>query len=72
MLAYTHSHRHAFHKDKPALVAQLDGGGNILFWRFIMKYFFTVILLSLLLIQEGQLSVSGKNVYYILVNHLED
>ena len=33
--------------------------------------FFTVIL-SLPLIQEGQLSVSGKRMCTILVNHLED
>ena len=32
--------------------------GNILMWRLIMKYF--VVILSLPLIQEGQLSVSGK------------
>ena len=44
--------------------------GNILSWRLIMKYFSTVIL-SLPLIQEGQLSVSGERVCTILVNHLE-
>ena len=32
---------------------------------------FTVIL-SLPLIQEGQLSLSGERIYTILVNHLED
>ena len=36
-----------------------------------MKYFSTVIL-SLPLIQEGQLSVSGKRMRTILVNHLGD
>ena len=35
------------------------------------EIFFTVIL-SLLLIQEGQLSVSGKRMCTILVNYLED
>ena len=45
--------------------------GNILSWRLIMKYIFTVIL-SLPLIQEGQLSVSGERMCTILVNRLED
>ena len=45
--------------------------GNILSWRLIMKYFSKVIL-SLPLIQEGQLSVSGERMCTILVNHLED
>ena len=37
------------------------GSGNILSRRFIMKYFvFCTIVLSLPLIQDGQLSVSGK------------
>ena len=40
--------------------------GNILSWRF------STIILSLLLIQEGQLSVSGKRMCTILVNRLED
>ena len=44
--------------------------GNILSWRLIMKIFFTVIL-SLPLIQEGQLSVSGERMCTILVNRLE-
>ena len=44
--------------------------GNILSWRLIMKYF--LVILSLPLIQEGQLSVSGKRMCTILVNHLED
>ena len=35
------------------------------------EIFFTVIL-SLLLIQEGQLSVSGERMCTILINHLED
>ena len=45
--------------------------GNIVSWRLIVKYFFTVIL-SLPLIQEGQLSVSGERMCTILVNRLED
>ena len=45
--------------------------GNILSWRFGHEIFSTVIL-SFLLIQEGQLSVSGKRMCTILVNSLED
>ena len=33
---------------------------------------FSTVILSLPLIQERQLSVSGKRMYTILVNHLED
>ena len=33
---------------------------------------FSTVILSLLLIQEGHLSVSGKRMCIILVNHLED
>ena len=33
---------------------------------------FSMVILSLLLIQEGQLSVSGKRICTILVNRLED
>ena len=33
---------------------------------------FSMVLLSLLLIQEGQLSFSGKRMCTILINHLED
>ena len=33
---------------------------------------FSAVILSLLLIQEGQLSVSGKRMCTILVNRLED
>ena len=33
---------------------------------------FSTVILSLLLIQEGQLSVSGKRMCTILVNRLED
>ena len=44
--------------------------GNILLWRLIMKYF--PVILSLLLTQEGQLSVSGERMCTILINRLED
>ena len=43
--------------------------GNILSVRLIMKY---MVILSLPLIQEGQLSVSGERMHTILVNRLED
>ena len=33
---------------------------------------FSTVILSLLLIQEGQLSISGERMCTILVNHLED
>ena len=33
---------------------------------------FSTVILSLLLIQEGQLSVSGERMCTVLVNHLED
>ena len=33
---------------------------------------FSMVILSLLLIQEGQLSVSDKRMWSLLVNHLED
>ena len=46
--------------------------GNILLWRLIMKYFLYTVILSFLLIQEGQLSVSGERMCTILVNRLED
>ena len=45
--------------------------GSILSWRLIMEIF-SMVILSLLLIQEGQLSVSGKRMCIILVNCLED
>ena len=45
--------------------------GSILSWRFDHEIFSTVIL-SLPLIQEGQLSVSGERMCTILVNRLED
>ena len=49
--------------------------GNVLLWRLIMKYdheIFSTVILSLPLIQEGQLSVSGEKMCTILVNCLED
>ena len=45
--------------------------GNILFVESDHEIFYTVIL-SLPLIQEGQLSVSGERMCTILVNRLED
>ena len=68
----------------PALVAQLDAPSD---WRpgsrwfnprqgrqhsFVEKEIFSTVILSLPLIQEGQLSVSGERMCTILVNHLED
>ena len=44
--------------------------GNILSWRLIMKY--STVILSLPLIEEGQLSVSGERMCTVLVNRLED
>ena len=68
----------------PASVAQLDAhltghqqnagltlASNILSWRFDHEIF-TIVILSLLLIQEGQLSVSGERMCSVLVNRLED
>ena len=43
--------------------------GNILSWRLIN---ISTVILSLPLIQEGQLSVSGERICPILVNRLED
>ena len=45
--------------------------GNILSWRFDHEIFSQVII-SLPLIQEGQLPVSGKTMSAILVNRLDD
>ena len=39
---------------------------------YIDHEIFSAVILSLLLIQEGQLSVSGERMCTILVNHLED
>ena len=45
--------------------------GNILLWIFDHEIF-SMVILSLRLIQEGQLSVSGERMCTILVNSLED
>ena len=45
--------------------------GNILSWRFDHEIFSTIIT-SLLLLQEGQLSVSGERMCTIQVNPLDD
>ena len=42
------------------------------FLRYIFYGIFSTVILSLPLIQEGQLSVSGKRMCIILVNCLED
>ena len=68
----------------PASVAQLDASptgdlevagltpaGSATFFRGDYEIFSTVIL-SLPLIQEGQLSISGERMCTILVNRLED
>ena len=73
-------------KTQTALVAQLDvpsdwkpGGrgfnprrGRQHSFVEIDHEIFSTVILSHLLIQEGQLSVSGKRMCVILVNHLED
>ena len=70
---------------KPASVAQLDarpwgpGGRGFNLSRGRQHSFteidheiFSTVILSLPLIQEGQLSVSGERMYTILVNRLEN
>ena len=71
---------------KPASVAQLDapsywrpggrgfnpGRGRQHSFMEIDHEIFSTVILSLPLIQEGQLSVSGKRMCTILVNRLED
>ena len=50
-------------------------GRQILSWSFdyeILNEIFSTVILSHLLIQEGQLSVSGERMCTLLVNHLED
>ena len=63
------------------LVRLISGGcgfdprrvGNILSRRFGHEiHVFSKVILSLPLIQEGQLSVSGERMCTVLVNHLED
>ena len=46
--------------------------GNILLWRLFGHEIFSLDILSLSLIHEGQLSVSGERMCTILVNCLED
>ena len=71
---------------QPASVAQLDApsdwrpGGRGFISRRSHQHsvaeidceIFSMVILSLLLIQEGQLSVSGERMCTILVNRLED
>ena len=67
---------------QPALVAQLEWrpGGRGIDPRLGRQHslveidhgIFSMVILSLPLIQEGQLSVSGKGMCTILVNRLED
>ena len=73
-------------QNEPASVAQLDAptewrpGGRGFNPRRSRQHSFveidhemlSTVILSLLLIQEGQLSVSGERMYTILVNRLED
>ena len=42
--------------------------GNILSWRFDHEIF-SMVILFLLLMEEGQLSVSGERMCTVLVNH---
>ena len=55
-------------------VADSTPAGSTTFFHgdLIMKYFLWSVILSLPLIQEGQLSVSGERMRTFLVNHLED
>ena len=46
--------------------------GIIFLWRLIINKMFSTVSLSLPLIQEGQLSVSGERMCTILVNRLEN
>ena len=46
--------------------------GNFFFFSEIDHEIFSAVILSLPLIQEGQLSVSGERMCTILVNRLED
>ena len=81
-----HSFMEIDHEKEPASVAQLDapscwipGGHGFNLRRDRQHSFmeidheiFSLVILSLLLIQEGQLSVSGERMCIILVNRLED
>ena len=84
-LSLSHTHTHT-HTHMPASVAQLDapsdwrpGGrgfnprrGRQHSFVEIDHEIFSTVILSLPLIQEGQLSVSGERMCTILVNRLED
>ena len=84
---HTHKHTHTHtHTHMPASVAQLDapsvwrpGGrgfnprrGRQHSFVEIDHEIFSTVILSLPLIQEGQLSISGERMCTILVNGLED
>ena len=56
--------------DQEVAVSTPHWVGNSLLWRFDHEIFSTVIL-SLPLIQEGQLSVSGEIMCTLLANRLE-
>ena len=68
------------HFKGPASVAQLDArptGDHEVWGRLhsfveVDREIFSTVILSLPLIQEGQLSVYGERMCTILVNHLED
>ena len=59
-------------------MASLDFGENTYIYQKIVSFMeidheiFSTVILSLPLIQEGQLSVSGERMCTILVNRLED
>ena len=67
-----------YYYSRPASVAQLDApsdwrpGGRQHSFVEIDHEIFSTVILSLPLIQEGQLSVSGERMCTILVNRLED
>ena len=85
-VSYSNALNSASHGFEPASVAQLDapsdwrpGGrgfnprqGRQHSFVEIDHEIFSTVILSLLLIQEGQLSVSGKRMCTILVNCFED
>ena len=48
------------------------GRQHFFLWKFDHEFLFSTVFLSLPLIQEGQLSVSGERMCTILVNRLED
>ena len=56
----------------PPLVITRNTSKNITFFVEIDREIFSTVILSLPLIQEGQLPVSGERMCTILVNRLED